>query len=166
MRYIRNGTFLVLLAVMTGCNAVAPPVINVKTGMTSQQVRTTLGAPLITGTYRDTRGSTPLTQERWTYKEGDGARIIILENDKVTTSSHKVDPIPAMQKKIHEGMTRAEALAAIGQPVLGNNSRDPNPNPTWQYSDPVAPVSLLMVVFQGDKVVKIIASPNMAYGTR
>lgn len=76
-----------------------------------------------------------------------------------------MNPIPTMRKKIHEGMTRAQVQAALGDPALGNNSKDPNPNPTWQYMDAVAPIDQLMVAFQGDKVSSITVIPNGAYHT-
>ena len=50
MLYIRNGIFLVFFGSHDRMQGIDPPVIIVKTGMTSQEVRTTLGTPLITGT--------------------------------------------------------------------------------------------------------------------
>ncbi len=163
MKFRTGGVVVGLLAILVGCHAAAP-LINVKPGMTGQEVRAAQGSPFVTGTLRDTRGTAPVSMERWTYKQGDGALVIIMENDKVKESSHETDPIPAMQKKVHEGMTRAQVLAAIGEPALGNNSKDPNPNPTWQYIDPVAPVTSLSVSFQGDTAKSIVMAPNMAYG--
>ena len=75
-----------------------------------------------------------------------------MENDKVKETSTQINPIPAMHKKIQEGMTRARVQAALGDPALGNNPEDPNPNLTWQYMDAVARIDQLMVAFQGDKV--------------
>ena len=68
-----------------------------------------------------------------------------------------------MHKKIHEGMTRAQVQALLGDPALGNNPKDPNPNPKWQYMDAVAPIDQMMVVFTGDKVTRVTVMPNGAY---
>ena len=154
-----------MLMLAVGCHS-GPSASSVKIGMSAQEVRTALGNPFITGTYHNTIPGKELSQERWTYKQGDGALVILMENDRVKETSTPINPIPAMRKKIHEGMTRAEVHAALGEPALGNNPKDPNPNPTWQYIDAVAPVDALMVAFQGDKASTITVAPNGAYGAQ
>ncbi len=64
---------------------------------------------------------------------------------------------------VKPGMTGQEVRTSLGEPALGDNPKDPNPNPVWQYRDAAAPVSMLMVTIQGDKVSKVAVNPNMAY---
>lgn len=155
---------LSLLILVSGCHH-GPSASSLRVGMGAQEVRTALGEPLITGTYRNMISGQQVSQERWTYKQGDDALVVIMENDKVKETSTHINPIPAMRKKIQEGMTRAQVQAAVGDPALGNNPKDPNPNPTWQYMDAVAPIDQMMVAFQGDKVSSISVLPNGVYHT-
>jgi hypothetical protein len=153
---------LPILILVAGCHR-GPSASSIRVGMSAQEVRTALGNPLITGTYRNSIPGQQVSQERWSFKQGDDALVVIMENDKVKETSAHVNPIPAMRKKIKEGMTRAQVQAALGDSALGNNPKDPNPNPTWQYMDAVAPIDQMMVAFQGDKVSSITVIPNGAY---
>ena len=164
MHLILKAAMLPLLILVSGCHS-APSASTIKVGMGAQEVRTSLGTPLITGTYRNSIQGQQTSQERWTYKQGDAALVILMENDKVRETSTHINPITAMHKQIQVGMTRAQVHAALGDPALGNNPKDPNPNPTWQYMDAVAPIDQMMVAFQGDKVSSILVIPNGAYGT-
>ena len=140
----------------------------VQVGMTAEQVRAILGEPKILGGASSNINGNVTLDENWTYPMGDDGLVIVMENGKVKSRTVRPNPTRAWLKKVHEGMTKQEVIAAIGDTQQKIPAGPPNPvekNPTekWFYTDPSAPVEILMVHFRDDKVVKAECQANGIY---
>lgn len=168
MRFIfRSGVVLVLLFCLNGCSHGINQ-NSVSVGMTAEQVKTILGSPkILGGSSRNINGNVTLV-ENWTYPMGDDGLVIEMENGKVKSKKVRPNLTRAWLKKVHEGMSKQDVITALGDTTQKLKAPPPNPvekEPTekWFYTDPEAPIEILLVHFRNDRVVKAECQPNGIY---
>lgn len=145
---------------LLGCNH-GPAPSSVSVGMTRDQVLAALGPGLTTGTKTDN-----INGHRWerlTFKSGIDGLVVELDDNKVTKSYIAPNKVNDMAKKVRQGMSAAELITALGQPMSGYDERRPNDPQLLIYGDPVAPVQTLNINIQNGKVVRSVVMDNDIY---